>query len=54
LNAWAGGYCDATCHDCGGGDAESGACNEIASGDNRPSMLFSGLCTDRLGWLLAC
>jgi len=45
---------DATRDDCGGGDAESGTGDEIAPGDNRSSMLFSWLGTDRLGRLVAC
>jgi hypothetical protein len=53
LYTLAGGYRYATCNNRGGGDAEPSPSDEIASGDNRPSVLFSWLRTDRLGRLLA-
>src|SRR5262249_58919684 len=56
LSVLAGGDRNTTCHNCGGGDAESRACNEIAAGYNWSSALaaFTGFYTRRLGWLLAC
>jgi hypothetical protein len=54
LNTWPGGYCDATCNDCGGGDAEPSSRDEIATRDNRSSMFFSWFCADWLGRLFAC
>ena len=52
LDTWPRSDCDATCHDCGGGDAEPSTRYEIAAGDNRSCALFR-IRTDRLGRLLA-
>jgi hypothetical protein len=54
LGTWPGGHCDATCNDCSGGDAEPSSRDEVAAGDNRPSMLFSWFGADWLGRLFAC
>jgi hypothetical protein len=54
LDTWPGGYRDATCNDCGGGDAEPSSRDEIAAGDHRSSVLFSWFGADWLGRLPAC
>jgi hypothetical protein len=41
-------------HDRRGGDAEPSPSDEVASGDYRPSVFFSGLLIDRVGRLVAC
>jgi hypothetical protein len=56
LNARSRGDCDTTGDNRGGGNAETCPCDEITSGDDRSSAFanFSGLCSNRLGWLLTC
>jgi hypothetical protein len=54
LDTLTGGYGDTTSDDRGGGHAEPGPGDEIASGDDRASPFFSRLGTDGLGRLVAC
>jgi hypothetical protein len=52
-NALARRYRDATSYDRGSCNTQPGPSDEIASGDNRPSVLLNWLATDRSGRLVA-